>query len=578
MKTEISPTVNTPIKRLFLGPIIYLLAMAAYKAYTLTDSMMADWSAFLVLWCTDFLYIAAATAVAIGAAQIGRRWARWLAGGILLLLTSYYLLDTATVLALDSHASFFDIARYSVEWRVVLSFIDARTYLAGILLVTALIIQIPYSRTSHRIGLAALLVFSIAGSLTLSYAPTTLARYAVFNPANLLAHVDHPLAAEQYTNRQIALFNRQEKRETFIPESRPDIILVIVESLSAVNSKKVSGLNNLLGHFDDMAADGMLFTNFFANHQASEGGIISLLSGFPPMHFPTATPYMFDEFASMPSVLGRYRERGYYTEFLTNAELQFIGLNHYLTGMGVDRSRGRDEVSTMRKAERVVQDAPPDTLLYSEALSTVDFLHRVHPPYLLVLATTSTHLPYTHPAGGPDTPAAVWDWSLRQLQTFYQNLKTKGFFDHGILLITGDHRQMRPLTRAETERYGDSAKARVPLLIIGPGYSPGTVDTRFFQQSDLLRDLGKIPSSNAPLSPWPTWVERYNRKYGHIELINTLGIFDQADQGRREYRLTMPGNRIEWLDETPPFAPAIESRINAQRSLHQQLRSAVVAP
>ena len=158
------------------------------------------------------------------------------------------------------------------------------------------------------------------------------------------------------------------------------------------------------------------------------------------------------------------------------------------------------------------------------------------------------------------------------MAAFHLQLSEAGFFDHGILLITGDHRQMRPLNDTENGRYGDSARARVPLLVLGNDYPRGLIDRRFFQQSDLLRLLGKIHQPGTPLSPHPIWVERYNRKYGRMELINSLRVFDEADQGRRAYQLEMPGNRIEWLDEKPEFARQVETRVHIQRSLHQQRR------
>jgi len=293
------------------------------------------------------------------------------------------------------------------------------------------------------------------------------------------------------------------------------------------------------------------------------------------MHFPTATPYMFDEFAIQEPVIAQYRQQGYVAEFLTNADLAFIGMDHFLDGLGLDRSRGRDDVEAMKLAPRVVQDAPSDAYLYREALLTVGRLMASDQPFLLTIATTSTHLPYTHPSGGQDTAEAVWEWSMQQLASFYLQLSESGYFENGILLVTGDHRQMRPITDVEIERYGASARARVPLLAIGNAYTRGRIDARFFQQSDLLRMLGRIELEESSLSPQPIWVERYNRKYGRIELINNLSVFDEADQGRHEYRIKVPGNRVEWLDERPGFARRIETGIHTQRSLHQQTRSHV---
>jgi hypothetical protein len=230
-------------------------------------------------------------------------------------------------------------------------------------------------------------------------------------------------------------------------------------------------------------------------------------------------------------------------------------------------------VEALRKAPRTVQDAPSDAYLYREALLEIARLRSSAEPFLLTIATTSTHLPYTHPEGGPDTPEAVWKWSLYALLDFYSGLSDSGFFEHGILLITGDHRHMRPMSDAEILRYGESARARVPLLVIGHAYPRGRIDERFFQQSDLLRMLAKIEQDGVGLSPHPIWVERYNRKYGHIALIDSLAVFDEADQGRHEYRLKLLGNRIEWLGDRPVFARQVESQIHAQRSLHQQKRN-----
>ena len=75
--------------------------------------------------------------------------------------------------------------------------------------------------------------------------------------------------------------------------------------------------------------------------------------------------------------------------------------------------------------------------------------------------------------------------------------------------------------------------------------------------------LGSNRQLESSLSPQPIWVERYNRKYGRIELINNLSVFDEADQGRHEYRLKVPGNRIDWLGEKPEFARRVETRIHS---------------
>lgn len=557
-----------------LGLVLYALILTVYKAFVLTNEMGTGRATFWFLMGLDSFYLALLVLVALLAAFMGLRLLRVLFWFLLLIFTIVFLIDTFVLLALDDHAPLFDIGRYSAETGVVLSFFDIEAYTAIVLLLVSVFISCAATPVIRKSIIILLLTGLIIGSLSVINAPAPLLRYAMLNPASLMESFGSQRQLSSYSSGQIKFYDDLEPGFAKIPAAKPDIVLLVVESLSSINSKMLTGDSGWLDGFDRLAENGLLFRNFFANHQASEGGVIALLGGYPPIHFPTATPYMFNEFAIQPSVVSEYRQQGYFLEFLTNSDLSFIGLNHFLDGIGFNRSRGRDEVDAMKMAPRVVQDAPSDDLLYNEALLTIQQLSTTYRPFLLTLATTSTHLPYRHPRGGPDTPHAVWDWSMRQLELFYRQLSKSGYFEHGILIVTGDHRQMRPLTKMETERYGASARARVPLLLIGKEYAPATIDERFFQQSDLLRLLGAVQQQNEALSPYPVWVERYNRKYGRIELIDKLGVFDEADQGQHEYRLNIPGNRIEWLGEKPRFARTLEAAIHTQRSRHQANREA----
>jgi hypothetical protein len=499
-----------------IGLMLFVLTLAIYKAAMLSVSMMVDWRAFLFLVGLDAFYLAVILLVAILFSLSTFRFLSGVFWLLLVFLSATYLVDSFVLLALNEHAPLFDVGRYALEPAVVLSFFDINAYVAIALLLVSAFIKIGFTPVLRRSSLALLIGAVLVAGFSFIYAPLPLARYAMLNPVNLMEIVRQQPAVSSYSEEQIEFYTSQVAEIVNIPGSKPNIILLVVESLSSINSTKVSGSVGFLDGFDDLADKGVLFRNFFANHQASEGGLIALLGGYPPMHFPTATPYMFDEFAIQSSVIAEYQQEGYFTEFLTNADLGFIGLNRYLDGLGLDRSRGRDEVETMRDAPLVVQDAPSDAPLYEEALQTIQQLSSAEQTFLLTIATTSTHLPYKHPEDGPDTEEAVWDWSMQQLDGFYQLLSESVYFEDGILLVTGDHRQMRPLTESETTRYGGSARARVPLLVIGNGFSAGKIDERFFQQSDLLRMLGKIDQAEVKLSPQPIWVERYNRKYGRI--------------------------------------------------------------
>ncbi len=566
-----------PIAGFPLGLVGFSLIVAFYKAVTLSLEMTGTLAVMAKLLSLDLAFLGLVCLLSVLHLRSATHWMRISHRILLAALVAFYTIHSFVLLALDEYMNLFDLARFFQEWQVVLSFFDALTISVTLVFVLAVFINYRTSKRPPTGLVVALILVVLAGLTVVSSVPYQLQKYAVLQPGSLIAQVSAKRGISSYTRDQLEFYASARLGAVEFSDDDPNIILLIVESLSSINSYKVSGELKLLSQFDELAEDGILFTNFFANHSASEGGIISLLSGFPPLHYPGATPLMFDEFAIQPSVMGEYRQRGYFTEFLTNADLGFIGMDRYISGLKFDRARGRDEVPELARAPRQVQNAPSDRYLYAVALETVGQLDKQQGesgrPWIMTIATVSTHLPYTHPEGGEDTPRAVWDWSLRQLRVFYQGLQAQGFFHNGILLISGDHRQMRPLSNRETSRYGDSAKARIPLLAIGKEFSAGTLDERFFQQSDLLRMLNRIGQSNRELSPHPVWVERYNRIYGKVDSINRFSVFDQADQGMREIPARMTGIELSWTDKRPSFFRNIEAKVHAQRSAHQFIRN-----
>jgi lipoteichoic acid synthase len=373
-----------------------------------------------------------------------------------------------------------------------------------------------------------------------------------------------------------------------IARSGTDIILIVVESLSAADSQRTSGLRDRLPRFDELSRKGVLFRNFFANFEASEGGLVSLLSGVPPVHFPTATTDTFEEYALQHAVVAAFKREGYRSELLTTVPLQFISMDRYARSplLGFDFAGGQKEIPRFEAAPRYAFESPTDHLLYEELLARLPSGARgSRAPVFLTAVTASSHAPYVDPLGRENTAAHVWGYVQEELWWLYGELEKRGFFENGLLLITGDHRKMLPVQEKERDRFGESAKARVPLLIIGKGVPADGLDERMFQQSDLLRMLDRAIQPGVPLSPFVLWVERYVYVLGLASNASNLQIFDARDQGRQGFRLHLRGAEIEWVNRpsNPPLYPpsyllSIERNIHRQRAAQQAQRTASLKP
>jgi hypothetical protein len=360
-----------------------------------------------------------------------------------------------------------------------------------------------------------------------------------------------------------------------IATTRRDIVLVVVESLSAADSERTSGIGTLLPGFDALSRRGMLFRNFFANNEASEGGIVALLSGVPPLHYPGASTLPFDEYGMQRSMADVFRAAGYHNEFMTSVPLRFLSMHRYLQRprSGFARVAGQREIARFEGAPRFSFESPADHLLFEELLARLD-VRPAGAPVFLTAVTASSHAPYLDPRGGANTEENIWSYVQHELTWLYEELARRRFFENGLLVVTGDHRKMRPIGRGEQERYGESAKARVPLLVIGAGVPAETVDDRLFQQSDLLRMLDRAIQPGVPLSPHAVWVNRYTVVLGRVANAARVDVFLNGSE-REAYELRLRGAEIEWTRRPPEPLP-IEREIHRQRAIQQAARAAAV--
>lgn len=242
-----------------------------------------------------------------------------------------------------------------------------------------------------------------------------------------------------------------------------NVIVVIAESLSTFSSNKLSHLNNYIPRLDKIMDEHAVWMDYYSNAYNTTTGIFTLLSGLPAIHDYTSfgktnNPILYKE--SLPQKLQR---GGYYTSFLTSVEMNeplrnIVDLAHF------------DEVSDFRDSfygdkPRIIFNAPADEYLFANALMQIRHKNFTQ-PYLMVISTISGHGPYIDPRSKEQSFAKVNDYVDEELFKFVETLKKEGFFKNGMMLITGDHRAMLPVSSKELQTLGSLAEGRVPLIVL----------------------------------------------------------------------------------------------------------------
>lgn len=567
--------------RLRLGTTIFCAAVGLGRAVWLASQLSGpDVATVGYLLLADLPVLGVLILLAFAEARLARPW-RAAPIVLAIALVAVYLLDIFTVWALDARLQWSDLRRFAGELWLAKSFLGVTTALVVLAAAGSFVFSLASSRRTQWLLLAAAVLSVLAPRfISAERIPTHVQKYAasvLWLP--LEAWTGRRPPASQYTAADVAAYRAGYDALFDAPfaRTRASVMLVIVESLSAVDSARTSGIRDRLPRFDELSTRGALFRNFFANYEASEGGLVAILSGVPPLHFPTASTQPFEEYAVQRTMVDAFRRAGYYTEFLTSVPLRFLSMKTYLTGAhsGFVFVAGQQEIARFRGAPRYSFESPADHLLFEEALARFDAATAAgRAPLFMTVVTATSHPPFIDPRGVENGEGSVWAYVQDELWWLYGELSRRRFFDDGVLVVTGDHRKMRPVRQEEQDRYGESAKARVPLVVIGAGMPSGGVDDRLLQQADLLRLLDRIRRPEQPLSPFVVWVNRYIAGLGFAGNAANVEVFTGGDL-RVPYRLRLHGAGIEWLNR-PPDALIVERAIHQQRALQQAVRISTV--
>ncbi len=303
--------------------------------------------------------------------------------------------------------------------------------------------------------------------------------------------VEYSQAYQQQARQKIADYEQLQCQAGL--QQKPNIIMVVLESFSFYQSELLSGIHDWTPNVDRLSKAYKYHDNFFANNFNSLAGRLALLTG--EKTFREIAPYLltmrrgyYNTQRNLPDVL---QQNGYHTSFIDAADLGFTNTGDYMNSLGFDFVEG-NEGAFYEGHPRYAFGAVADEVLYARV---IDYVEQAEQPFFSMVITVTTHHPYINPVSGKPNLEQAVKYADQAVYKFYQDLKDKGFFDDGLLILTSDHRSMTPLFEQEIALLGEQALAKVPLVFIGKDYEGLGVDSVFSQQSDMLNSLQYLVSS-----------------------------------------------------------------------------------
>ncbi len=484
-------------------------------------------------------------------------------------LVFLYLLDTVCLFAIDERLTWAHLEKFIGESSSIIAFVRPWHALSLALFVATWAVWIPAGRFALPFTVVVISLCALLPKLNFSLSPSFLLPYRSTLITGFLQSSDPGDASSEYAEHDLAAFARTPPA---IPEPHlfpgdSNYILLVIESLSNIDSMRLSGMKDSLPQFDRISKEGLLFSNFFSNTRQSEGAMIALFNAMVPLPFPGSSGDWYTSFRSFPAIPKMLVARGYQTEALSTFPTSFLNYGDYLTAAGFSVVSGRDEVEAFRKAPRITFDSPSDRVLYQEALKRIRTQRSTSKPLFLSIFTASSHLPWHDPLKRPgDVQANVWNYVDTEFGEFYEGLKADRFFENGFLIVLGDHRKRVPRELQEIAKFGEASSARVPLLIVGPDIPRGVIDRRSFQQADLFTSLGKVLQPEQQLSTHLLFLD--DPPFHYVS-------FQESNQGGfSAYPFRLRGTTLGWEEQKPKNAKELEFYIHRQRALSQEMKKA----
>lgn len=258
--------------------------------------------------------------------------------------------------------------------------------------------------------------------------------------------------------------------ERLLNIEKPNVLIVILESFNAGVVKSLGGIN-ATPNLNKIAKEGVLFSNFYANGDRSDKGIVSILSGYPAQ--PTTSIIKFTSKAEkLPHLSRKLASFGYSTGFYYGGEINFANMNSYFVSGGYDKLVTLDHFeSSDLNSKWGAHDHVVFDKLYNDLQSTKE-------PFFRTLFTLSSHEPFDVPHKSEFNDFNEESKYLNSIHytdsclgDFIDKAKNTEWWEHTWVIFVADHGSRWPGNIA----YNSKAKFHVPMVWTGGAIKKDTV-------------------------------------------------------------------------------------------------------
>ncbi|MFP4289504.1 MAG: sulfatase-like hydrolase/transferase [Bacteroidales bacterium] len=346
-----------------------------------------------------------------------------------------------------------------------------------------------------------------------------------------------------YLTPQYPFFRKREKKDVLsnyfhFNEEPPNLVFVIVESLSRKFSGPGCEWESFTPVLDSLAEHSLYWTNFVSTSERTFNVMPSTFASLPygeKGFMALAEDTVYPNFTSLPEII---KQEGYLNNFFYGGWVNFDKMNVFLDSLQFDHilndKKFGDKYQKIQKSERGFTWGYPDHAVFQRAMEIIDTLPRQ--PRLDVYMTLSMHSPFFPPN------EEKWRRKVhRRLEKLHLDEDEKDFYlrrelifatimytDHSIgeliedysrrpgfnntiFVVMGDH-------HLATSDYSPIEKYHVPLMIFSPMLKESKIFPAVSSTADITPTFLNLLANNFDVKT-PKWVPWLGRQ------LDTSSVF-----------------------------------------------------
>lgn len=315
--------------------------------------------------------------------------------------------------------------------------------------------------------------------------------------------------------------------------SQPNILIIIWESLTAKVVEPLGGKKGVTENFNQLCKEGLLFSNFYANGNRSDKGLVSILSGYYPQPHKSIIKNP-SKSRSLPILSKTLNRNNYHSSFYYGGDLNFGNMNTYLRNGDIHTLI---DGNSFKKEDWNSKWGVHDHIVFNKLFEN---LNVESTPFFSTFFTLSSHEPFEFPdeykfgkKGKTNKFLSSLAYTDQALGDFISKAKKEVWWDNTLIIILADHGHSLPKQKG---LFNQASRFHIPMLWLGGALSKKGVCNTYASQTDLAYSL--LNQLNLPTEEYPWGKDIFNENhsgFAHYIFNKGFGIIDSTSLSIFDY-------------------------------------------